>query len=350
MFWGSLLFGWGIPIIVASSALAVTGVSYRFGDTCHINHNKALEDYWCPILFFGAAAAIVQFATFGYCVRVYIRAYLNDDAHSTTENRSGLPSHSGSIKTVTTRQAYQRVKKVIALQWRGMVIVIIIIVNVIFLAIVFVSMDNSVQAARKNLGKAESWLLCLVGHPTDKNACLDEVASADLVQSEATVMAVLILMSLNGIWTLLFLGRISMITGWIELIRKPFTKSTDFVSVDARRHSAVHNIKSYELITSPPSRASKAVMETPKEPQTAILSPSSEYDDSTLAYSPKSQTDYFGKEFKYVSPTLSFSTPRPPSAGRGPPGREWDPASTHAKPSNSRPSWGMDNNFWKIHE
>ena len=197
MFWGALLAGWGIPIIVASSALAVTGVSYRFGDTCHINHDKALEDYWCPILFFGAAAAILQFATFGYCVRVYIRAYLNDDAHSTSENRSGLPSHNGSIKTVTTRQAYQRVKKVVALQWRGMVIVIIIIVNVIFLAIVFVSMDNSVQAARKNLGKAESWLLCLVGHPTDKNACLDQVASADLVQSEATVMAVLILMSVS---------------------------------------------------------------------------------------------------------------------------------------------------------
>ena len=78
-----------------------------------------------------------------------------------------------------------------------MVIVVIIIVNVIFLAIVFVSMDNSVQAAKRNLGKAEPWLLCLVLHPTDKNACLDQVASADLVQSEATVMAVLILMSVS---------------------------------------------------------------------------------------------------------------------------------------------------------
>lgn len=206
MFWGSLLAGWVIPIIVASSALGFTGVSYRFGDTCHINHNKALEDYWWPILFAGGAAAILQFATFGYCVRVYIRAYLNDDARSTTENRSGLPSHNGSIKTVTTRQAYQRVKKVISLQWRGMVIVVIIIVNVIFLAVVFVSMDNSVQAAKKNLGKAEPWLLCLVLHPTNKKICLDQVASADLVQSEATVMAVLIMMSvsLNSVSTLIW--------------------------------------------------------------------------------------------------------------------------------------------------
>ena len=141
-----------------------------------------------------------------------------------------------------------------------------------------------------------------------------------------------------------------MITGWIELIRKPFTRSHDFVSVDARRHSTGNKTKNYEMITSPPSRTSRAVVEAPEEPQAAILSPSSEYDDSISAYSPKSQTDYFGKEFKYVSPTLSFSTPRPPSAGRGPPGREWDPASTHAKPSNTRPSWGMDSSFWKIHE
>ena len=198
MFWGSLLAGWGIPILVSACSLANTGVSYRFGDTCHINHHQALEDYWGPILFFGAAAALLQFATFGYCVRVYIRAYLNDDVHSTSEDRSGLPSHNGSIKTVTTRQAYQRVKKVVALQWRGMVIVIIIVVNVVFLAIVFVSMDSSVQAARKNFGKAEPWLLCLVMHPTDKNACLELVHSAKLVQSEITVMAALILMSVSN--------------------------------------------------------------------------------------------------------------------------------------------------------
>ena len=138
-----------------------------------------------------------------------------------------------------------------------------------------------------------------------------------------------------------------MITGWIELLRKPFTKSNDFVSVDARRFSAGHKARDYEMITSPPSRGSRIVTETPKEPQIAVLSPSSIYEDSISSASPKSQADYFGKELKYVSPTLSFSTPRPPSAGRGGPGREWDPASTHARPSVTRPSWGSD---WKIYE
>lgn len=112
-----------------------------------------------------------------------------------------------------------------------------------------------------------------------------------------------------------------MITGWVELIRKPFAKPSEFVSVDARRFSASHNIKNYEMMTSPPSHASREL----KEPPSAILS---------------SNTDYFGKEVQYVSPTLSFSTPRPPSAGR-----EWDPTSTHAKPSVTR-----HGSFPKIYE
>ena len=320
MFWSSLLAGWGVPIIIAASSLAVTGVSYRFGDTCHINHNKALQDYWGPILFFAAVATILQFATFGYCIRVYIRALMNDDLHSTSENHSGLPSYNGSIKTLTTRQAYQRVKKVFALQWRGLVVVIIIIVNVVFLAIVFISMDNSVQAARNNVDKAERWLSCLARYPTNKDACLDQVGN--LVESEPKVMAVLIMLSLNGIWAVLFLGRLSMIPAWFELLKRPFAKSHDFVSVDARRFSA--NPKTYEMIASPSARP----LGTPREPESAIVSPGS---DSVSTFSPSSKADYFGKEATYASPALSFSTPRPPSAGRGY-GREWDPERTYAKP------------------
>ena len=320
MFWGSLLAGWGVPVIIASVALAITGVSYRFGETCQINHYRALEDYWGPILFFAAVATILQFATFGYCIRVYIRAFMNDDIHSTSENRSGLPSYNGSIKTVTTRQAYQRIKKVLALQWRGIVIVVIIIVNVVFLAIVFVSMDDSVQATRNNFERAEEWILCLAMNPTNKDACLNKVNN--MVISEPVVMAALIMMSLNGIWAVLFLGRVAMFPAWFELIRRPFIKSHDFVSVDARRFSA--NPKNYEMITSPPVRA----MDTPRVPDSAVVSPGN---DSISTFSPSSQVDYFGKEAKYTSPTFSFSTPRPPSAGRGY-GREWDPERTHARP------------------
>ncbi len=57
------LAGWGIPAGFVAASLVVTGVSYRFGDTCHIKHNKGLEIFWVPLLTCGAAAIIVQFAT-----------------------------------------------------------------------------------------------------------------------------------------------------------------------------------------------------------------------------------------------------------------------------------------------
>lgn len=194
-FWSSLLAGWGIPILFASIALATTGVSYRFGDTCHINHDKALQDYWGPLLAFAAVSTILQFATLGYCIRVYIRALFKDDGIS--QSSSGLPSHNGSVKTFTARQAYRRVQKAIGVQWRGIVVVVIIIVNVVFLAVVFVSMDNTQQAVLQNFGKAAPWLSCLVINGGDKNMCLDKVEG--LATPEPEVMAVLILMSVSGI-------------------------------------------------------------------------------------------------------------------------------------------------------
>ena len=378
-FWASLAAGWGLPALFTSVTLPITGTSYRFGATCHINHQKAIADYWAPLLTFAAISTILQFATFGYCIKVYIRSLFENSPQNSSSQVSsgGLPSYNsrtGSVKTVTAGQAYRRIKKVIALQWRGTAIVCIIIVNVVFLSVVFVQMDNTVTAALENIEKASPWLLCLVVNGGDKNKCLDKVRDAHLVSSEPKVMAVLVLLSLNGIWTILFLGRTSMLIGWIDLIRSPFRKQrTDFVSVDARRFSG--DQKHYEMIMSPPSRP----YSLPAQPKPALTPPitSEKQGLAAIPQSPSSHysEDYFGKETQitktdahpYSSPKLSFSTPRPPSAGRvgsrelpqnsrpfSPqlstvatsrsasrtgaltPAIEWDPMSTHAKPFDAR--------------
>jgi len=186
-----------------------------------------------------------------------------------------------------------------------------------------------------------------------------------------------------------------MIIGWADLIRRPFARPrTDFVSVDARRYS--NNPKTYEMINSPPSRQDNM----PKYPEPVVTSPlPKENGLSPLAQSPDSNytNDYLSKDFEhkpstfgedadYKSPKLSFSKPRPPSAGRGisrenstsflqrldgvgrpfsperdspgslggrlPPARrdsggrfpsvyEWDPASTHAKSSRRQDPYGL---------
>ena len=107
-FWASLAAGWGLLALFTSITLPVTGTSYRFGATCHINHNKALDDYWGPLLTFAAISTILQFATFGYCIKVYIRSLIEDGpGKSASQTSSGeLPSHnsrSGSIRTVTAK-------------------------------------------------------------------------------------------------------------------------------------------------------------------------------------------------------------------------------------------------------
>ena len=356
-----------------SITLPLTGTSYRFGSTCHINHPKALADFWGPLLAFAAISTILQFVTFGYCIKVYIRSLLEDGAANSTSNVSsgGLPSYNsraGSVKTITAKQAYRRIRKVIAIQWRGTAIVMIIIVNVVFLAIIFVQMDNTITDALHHLEQAQPWLLCLVMNQGNKTACLGKVRETNLVTGEPIVMAVLILLSLNGLWSFFFLGRTSILIGWVDLVRKPFQRrKTDFASLDARRFSGDPN--KYEMLMSPPTRPQSE----PKEPDVAVISPpvSEKVGLAAIPPSPSSRysEDYFGKEINnrkdahpYLSPKLSFSTPRPPSAGRMssrdfstpkafspqlnavPPSRtgsqtgrytpqiEWDPTSTHARP------------------
>ncbi|KFY39957.1 hypothetical protein V495_05681 [Pseudogymnoascus sp. VKM F-4514 (FW-929)] len=297
--WGALAGGWGVPAVALAIAMVFSGVSFRFGETCHINHTNSLADFWIPLLIFGGLTVIIQFTTFGYCIKVYL-ASLSDS--SSTTNSSALPSYSNSVVTLTPRQAYRRIQRVVELQWRGIAIVIIIIIDVIFFAVVFVVMDNNqIKAANVTLVTTEQpvegekvdpsvdWLLCLVAQRGNKTNCLDK--SANLIMNQATITAVLVLLSCNGIWLLLLMSRLTMFTGWYDLVKSKTKPSGEFISADAARAYTV---------TSPTGRSGR---QTP---------------------------DYFGREAKYQNPTHSFSSPRPP------PGRDWNAAETHAPSAQQR--------------
>ena len=192
--YGALAAGWGIPAIALTIALVFSGVSFRFGESCHINHKNSLAGFWIPLLCFAGITVIIQFATFGYCIKVYLQS-LADDA--TTTNSSGLPSYSGSIRpTLTPRQTYKRVRRVLELQWRGIVIVLVIIADVIFFAVVFVFLDDIESKLAKDPTKAFKWLACLIASNGDKNQCL--YLAEPLVINIATVMAVLLLLSVSN--------------------------------------------------------------------------------------------------------------------------------------------------------
>lgn len=190
--WFAQILGWGIPIVGLVILLTLSGVSFRFGATCHINHENSLADFWIPLLVFAGLTMIIQFTTFGYCIKVYLASLA--DSSATTEG-SGMPSYTASIRTMTPRQAYRRVRRVIQLQWRGIVIVLVIMADVIFFSIVFVFQDNTVQAVKDDMRLALPWIQCLINTQGDKDQCMDEADT--LVVSLPTVMAVLILLAVS---------------------------------------------------------------------------------------------------------------------------------------------------------
>jgi hypothetical protein len=324
--WGALAAGWGIPAIALVVSLVFSGVSFRFGDTCHINHKNSLADFWIPLLVFAGITVVIQFATFGYCIKVYL-ASLADD--STTTNSSGLRSYTNSFRgTISPRQAYRRVRRVIELQWRGIAIVLLIIADVIFFSVIFVFMDGTASSLQKDPTKAESWILCLVESKGNKNKCLD-FASA-LRTSQATVMAVLVLLSvryfrsekhaftnksqLNGIWCLGLLGRWSMFTGWYDMLMGKVKPNNEFVSVDVR---AFKDPSSYEMLSRDRDNG-----KTPEPFASQPITPL-----SSTQKSGRETPDYFGREARYKSPARSFSNPKPPQGGQ-----TWDPAASQARP------------------
>lgn len=173
--------------------MVFSGVSFRFGDTCHINHRNSLAALWIPLLVFAGVTVIIQFATFGYCIKVYV-ASLSDDSNTTSS--SGLPSYNNSVReTISPKQAYRRVRRVIELQWRGIAIVVLIIADVIFFAVVFVFVDDTEINVIESPTKSVNWIECLIKTNGDKNACLDFAKS--LVVNEATIMSVLVLLSVG---------------------------------------------------------------------------------------------------------------------------------------------------------
>ncbi|RYP63103.1 hypothetical protein DL771_009445 [Monosporascus sp. 5C6A] len=282
---------------------------------------NSLADFWIPLLVFGGLTLIIQFSTFGYCIKVYLASLA--DSSATTEG-SGMPSYTASVRTMTPRQAYRRVRRVIQLQWRGIVIVLIIMADVIFFAVVFVFQDNTVVAVKEDNTRALPWVTCLIRTQGDKEQCLDEAGA--LVIGVPTVIAVLILLAMNGIWLLFLLGRWSMVTGWIEYFATLGGKRVhrEFVSKDARVDLKPEN-RSYEMLS---HSKSESYGMSPIHPEKLYASP--EDGRRTPDYFGQAP-DYFGQAARYQPHQRSFSAPRPPQhAG-------WDATATYARSSPPPP-------------
>lgn len=302
----------------------MTGVSFRFGDVCHVNAAHSLADFWGPLLAIAGAATLVQLSTFGYCIKVYLQSMWNDD-NTETQSSMGLPSYTTSVKTRSPRAIYRRVRKVVYLQWRGITIVVFILVDVVFFSVVFIWLNSITSHATDEIEQAMPFLLCLLKNPNSHEQCTP-LAEA-LFVNKSTVIAVLLMLSLAGLQVFILLVRTSMFTGWVDLVRCKFGNKREFVSLDAHKYAVGDH--QFELAQVQPSIATYPVAGSadaspisPKE-KGGVIDP---YRRSITG-----TPDYFSKEAtrEYTTPNLSFSTPRAPSQAVT--RAEWDPRATHAR-------------------
>jgi len=62
-FYASLGLGWGVAAVLFTLTMVFTGVSFRFGDACHVNSLNSLKDFWGPLLGIASLAGLAQLMT-----------------------------------------------------------------------------------------------------------------------------------------------------------------------------------------------------------------------------------------------------------------------------------------------
>ncbi|KAG0127667.1 hypothetical protein HOY82DRAFT_567604 [Tuber indicum] len=282
--------GWSIPVVFLAVALSITGVSFRFGESCHINSKAGLQTFWGPLLAVAAASIVTQSITFGYCIQVYLRSLMEEK--EATELRSPLP-YATSVRTVTAGQAFRRIQRVVVLQWRGIFVVVLILADVVFFATVFLQFDGTTEKTPENVQAGFKWLMCLLKNEGDKGKCLE--VAAELVIPEATALAVLFLLSFNGIWALILLGNISIFVGWYNFFKNILVRkkpNDEFVSFNARRPPDDPSYEMLDSVKSPstPGCFHPAVLK-PGQDTSLSLSMPREYNPNTFSAQLRGRAD-----------------------------------------------------------
>lgn len=188
--WGSIIVGSVLPIIFLIAVLTATGFSFRMGQTCFPNHENAIITFWVWLVAFAATGFLLQVATTGYCVWVYMRSIRrgNQGHQNPTENR----------RANRKSETWANVKRIFLLQWRNILVSILTIVGSIAFFIVFWVEDDKLRRIFHdpgNIDLVQRWMSCQTLLSDDKEECKNYVK--DLTVPQASVLTSLILASVS---------------------------------------------------------------------------------------------------------------------------------------------------------
>ena len=202
--WVAQLLGWGIPALFLTISLSVTGVSYRLGSTCIPNPENAIATWFGWLIGFACAGALIQFATSGFCLFVYTRnLFLHESQAATTgtsvsgNSQTGL--NSNAPPSIGKRLAWRRVRKVMLLQWRSVVLSILVIVQGAYFGTIYVALTRVQRENEENSRSdgATQWSTCLVLNGGDKEKCLPYAHA--LGMDESVIVASLFMASVSQV-------------------------------------------------------------------------------------------------------------------------------------------------------
>jgi hypothetical protein len=125
-----------------------------------------------------------------------------------------------------------------------------------------------------------------------------------------------------------------MLKGWVDFFKRIFVHRNEFVSADAR--SGFPDARTYEMLDAfgqTVVRPQDPLIAAGRSPTPAPVSPSTL---RSLDGKGVDTADYFGGEARYSSPTLSFSSIRPPSSTLLSNNRQWDHTTSFARSDSNR--------------
>jgi hypothetical protein len=204
-----------ITIVLTAATLAHSGVSFRFGGYCHVNVGS-IATYWGWLLAFCGLACLLQFATFGYCIKVYLTNILH-----VRNDPSQTESLTGSSRSRTARATARRVYEALSLQWRSLAIVTVAIVTTALVCVVFIVFDD--KLTKKAFAQTDDlvpWIICLISSQ-DKEKCLQY--TGPIILPESLAVATLFVLAFVGVEAFLLLSRVEMAKAWWAFVKRPKT-------------------------------------------------------------------------------------------------------------------------------
>ncbi len=317
-------------MLILALMLVFSGVSYRFSSVCHINSTDSIKDYWIPILVFFWNGTYSSIVTMGYCMYVSYQGTfrpIGSNKHLQFGSTilyvsSRTASCSTGIQTCTTSsQTAVAINGSCDGHSR----------QCHLLAVTFLQLDSDHVRHRGQSPESQT-MVDLSGGVQDPAKCTAE--ASDLGLTEGSARCSTGTSRIASFWNFIFTIRMTWFRGWLEFWQSLFAKNVEFVSSGCAfslwRYSA-----NYEMLSH------QNTMKTPEPTPFEVRSPTPAYVHGRVDEEEVDGKDIelstHSRQASYTRPTMSFSTPRPPTGQRSPANYTWDAISTFAR-SNSQMS------------